>query len=71
MLITLRHTTLGRTPVDELSARRRDLYPTTYSTRKRQTTMPQTGFVPAFPAGEWSADPCIRPRGHWDRRWCV
>jgi hypothetical protein len=29
-LITLRHThTLGRTPLDEGSARRRDIYPTT------------------------------------------
>jgi hypothetical protein len=31
------HTTLGRTPLDEWSARRRDLYPTTYNTHKRQS----------------------------------
>jgi hypothetical protein len=30
--ITLRHTTLGRTPLDEGSARRRDLYLTTHNT---------------------------------------
>jgi hypothetical protein len=35
--ITLRHTTLGRTPLDEWSARPRDLYLTTHN---RQTSMP-------------------------------
>ena len=34
-LITFRHTTIGRTPLDEGSARRRDLYLTTHNTRKR------------------------------------
>jgi len=29
--ITLRHTTHGRTPLDQLSARRRDLYLTTHN----------------------------------------
>jgi hypothetical protein len=38
--ITLRHTTLGRTPLDEWSARRRDLYLTTHNTHNRQTSMP-------------------------------
>jgi hypothetical protein len=33
--ITLRHTTLGRTPLDECSARRRDLYLTTHNAHKR------------------------------------
>jgi hypothetical protein len=36
----IRHTTLGRTPLDEWSARRRDLYLTTHNTHKRQTSMP-------------------------------
>jgi len=35
--ITLRHTTLGTTPLDEWSARRRDLYVTTHNTHNRQT----------------------------------
>jgi hypothetical protein len=35
-----RHTTLGRTPLDEGPARRRDLYLTTHNTHKRQTSMP-------------------------------
>jgi hypothetical protein len=39
-----RHTTLGRTPLDEGTARRRDLYLTTHNTHKRQTSMPSVGF---------------------------
>jgi len=37
--ITLRHTTLGRTPLDEGSARCRDLYLTTHNIHKRQPPM--------------------------------
>jgi hypothetical protein len=36
--IAYRHTTLGRTPLDEWLARRRDLYRTTYNTHKRQNS---------------------------------
>jgi hypothetical protein len=50
--ITLRHTTLGRTPLDEWSARRTDLYQTTHNTQHRQTSMPSAGFEPATPASE-------------------
>jgi hypothetical protein len=50
--ITLRHTTLGRTPQDEWSARRRDPYPTTRNTHKRQTPKPPSGFEPTIPARE-------------------
>jgi hypothetical protein len=50
--ITLRHTTLGRTPLDEWSARRRDLYLTTHNTHDRQTFMLAVIFVPAIPASE-------------------
>jgi hypothetical protein len=42
--ITLRHTTLGRTPLDERSARRRDLYLATYNTHKKETSMSPAGF---------------------------
>jgi hypothetical protein len=43
--ITLfRHTTLGRAPLDEGPARRRDLYLTKHNTHKRQTSMPPVGF---------------------------
>jgi hypothetical protein len=49
---TQTHTTLGRTPLDEWSARRRDLYLTTHNIHKRQTSMPPAGFEPAIPASE-------------------
>jgi hypothetical protein len=52
--ITLfRHTTLGRTPLYEWSAHRRDFYLTTHNTHNRQTSMPSSGFEPAIPASEW------------------
>jgi len=45
-------TTVGRTSLDEWSARRRDLYHTTRNTCDRQTSMPPVGFVPTVSAGE-------------------
>ena len=47
-----RHTTVGRTPLHEWSARRRDLYLTTHNTHNRQTCMPPVGFEPTISAGE-------------------
>ena len=38
---TQRRSTVGRTPLDEWSARRRDIYLTTQNTHNRQTSMPQ------------------------------
>jgi hypothetical protein len=55
--ITLRHTTLGRTPLDEWSVLRRDLYLATHNTHKRQTSMPPGGFEPIIPTSE-------RPQNH-------
>ena len=55
--ITLRHTTLGRTPLDEWSARRRNVYLTTHNTHKRQTTVLPASSEPAIPASE-------RPQTH-------
>ena len=49
---TQRRNTVGRTPLDEWSARRRDLYLTTHNTQNRQTSMPKVGFEPTFSAGE-------------------
>jgi len=45
-------TTLGRTPLDEWSARSRDLYLTTHNSHKRQTSMTAAGFEPTISAGE-------------------
>jgi hypothetical protein len=60
-MITLKHTTLGRTALDELSARRRDLYFTTHNThkreRERETSILPAGFEPTIPASE-------RPQTH-------
>jgi hypothetical protein len=44
------HTTVGRTPLDEGSARRRDLYLTTQTLYKKQTSIPPVGFEPTIPA---------------------
>ena len=49
---TQRRTTVGRTPLDEWSACRRDLYLTTLNTHNRQTSMSPVGFEPTIPAGE-------------------
>ena len=49
---TQRRTTCGRTPLDEWSVRRRDLYRTTQNTHNRQTSMSPVGFEPTIPAGE-------------------
>ena len=50
--ITLRHTTVGRTPLEEWSACRRDLYLATHKTLKRQLSMPHARFEPTNPASE-------------------
>ena len=47
-----RRSTVGRTPLDEWSARRRDLYLTTHDTHNRQISMPPVGFEPTISAGE-------------------
>ena len=49
---TQRRTAVGRTPLDERSACRRDLYLATHNTDKRQISMPLAGFEPTIPAGE-------------------
>ena len=56
---TQRRTTVGRTPLDERSARRRDLYLTTHDTHNRQISMPPVGFEPKISAGERPAAACL------------
>ena len=43
---TQRRSAVGRSPLDEWSARRRDLYLTTHDTHNRQISMPPVGFEP-------------------------
>jgi hypothetical protein len=52
-----RHTTLGRTPLDEGPARRRDVYLTSHNTHNRQTSMLPVGFEPTILVSE-------RPKTH-------
>ena len=49
---TQRRSTVGRTPLDEWSARRRDLYLTTHDTHNGQISMSPVGFEPTISAGE-------------------
>jgi hypothetical protein len=49
---TQRRSTVGRTPLDEWSARRRDLYLTTHDTHNRQISMPPVGFEAKISVGE-------------------
>jgi hypothetical protein len=45
-------TTVVRTPLDEWSARRRDLYLTIHNTHNREKSIPPVGFEPTISAGE-------------------
>jgi hypothetical protein len=49
---TQRRATVGRTPLNELSVRRRDLYLTTHNNHNRQKSIPRVGFEPTIAAGE-------------------
>jgi hypothetical protein len=51
---TQRRITFGRTPLDEWSARLKDLYLTTHNTHNRQTYMPPAGFEHTISAGAQS-----------------
>ena len=49
---TQRRNTVGRTPLEEWSARLRDLYLTKHDTHNRQKSMPPVGFEPTISVGE-------------------
>ena len=65
---TRRRIAVGRTPLDEWSARRRDLYLTIHNTHNRQTLMPPVGFEPMISAGErpqtYALDSAATRTGH-------
>jgi len=65
---TQRRTAVGRTPLDEWSARRRDLYLTTHNNHNRQISMPRPGIRNQNLSRRASADQRLRPRDHWDRQ---
>jgi hypothetical protein len=64
---TQRRTTIGRTSLDEWSARRRDLYLTTHNTHNRQISMPPRRIRTHDLSRRAAADLHLRSRGHWDR----
>jgi hypothetical protein len=55
---------LGRTPLDEWPARRRDLYLTTHNTHNRQTSMPPGGIRTHNPSKRTAVDPRLKLRDH-------
>ena len=57
VIITLRHTALGSTPLGQCMVSRRELYPTKQNTHNRQTNIPPAEFEPAITASE-------RPQAH-------
>jgi len=62
---TQRRTTVGRTPLDEWSARRRDLYMTTHNIHDIHA---HGGIRTHNLSRRVAVDLRLRPRGHWDRR---
>jgi hypothetical protein len=57
-------TTVGRTPLDEWSVRRRDLYLTTHNTHNRHIHAPR-GIRNHRLSRPAAADLRLKPRGHW------
>jgi hypothetical protein len=64
---TQTHTPVGRTPLDEGSVRRRDLYLTTQNTVQETNIHAPGGIRTHDPSKRSAADLRLRPRGHWDR----
>jgi hypothetical protein len=62
------HTTVGRTPLDEWSARRRDLYLTNTQHSQQTNIHVPGGIRTRNPSKRAAADPRLRPLGHWDRQ---
>jgi hypothetical protein len=63
---TKRRATVGRTPPDEWSSRRRDFYLTTHNTQQKNFHA-VGGFRTHDRSRRAAVDLRVRPRGHWDR----
>ena len=63
---TQRRATVGRSPLDEWSVRRRDLYLTTHNTQQTNIHAP-AGIRTHDRSRRVAADLRLRPRGFWDR----
>jgi hypothetical protein len=67
---TQRRTTVGRTPLDEWSARRRDLYLITHNTKKQTSTSLRNSNPQSQQASARRATPCTaRPLGPEHNYW--
>jgi hypothetical protein len=64
---TQTHTIVGRTPLDEGSARRRDLYLTTHEHSQDTNIHAPGGIRTHDPSMRSAADPSLRPRRRWDQ----
>ena len=62
MITLIGHATIGRTPLDELSAQRRNLYRATHNNHMTQIPMPSAGFELTTPTSELLADPRLGSR---------
>ena len=65
---TQRRTAVGRIPLDDRSARRRDLYLTIHNTYNRQNIHSPGGIRTHNLSKRAAADLRLRPCGHWDVR---
>jgi len=62
--IALRHTTVGKTPLEERSARR-----TERTTPTRNRHLCPGGTKTSNPRKRAATNPRLRPQGHWDYNW--
>jgi len=60
MITLIEDATIGRTPLDERSAQRRDLYRATHNNHMTQIPMPLAGFELTTPTSELLTDPRLR-----------
>jgi hypothetical protein len=68
---TQRRTTLDRTPLDEWSSRRGDLYLTSHNTHNRETSIPPGGIRTHNLSRRAAADLRLRPPDHWSKKFCT
>jgi hypothetical protein len=61
-----RRSTVGRTPLDERSVRRKDLYLTTHDTHNRQISMPPVEFKPTIAGRSPTEIVGLNPTGGMD-----
>jgi hypothetical protein len=63
--ITLRHTTVGRKPLEERSTRHTDLNLRAHNNRLTLTHLCPGGIGNPNPSKRAAANPCLRPHRHW------